>query len=320
MTTSPAERTIAPLGFGCAQLFRLHSASERARVLSAAYDAGIRHFDVAPLYGLGLAEDELGRFLGSRRDTVTVTTKFGLDPTVSASVLRSVQGMIRQMVTAMPPVQRYLQRRRRPLARGQSFDAKVAEHSLERSLRLLRVDFLDYFLLHEPTVSLVARDQPMDFLERQRDRGRIRAFGVAGPLDSISGVIERFPSLASVIQHPAPPLGSCPVDLPCQPTVAHFIYGSIASRMTGVRAILEGSAADNEAWLVRFGQYGNGWRQEVARLLLIEQRLASPSTTILFGSTDPGHVREMARQPSTRDLDAAAWVRDWAVNTSKQVR
>ena len=52
----------SPLGFGCAQLLRTSSAKQRQRILHAAYDAGIRHFDVARMYGLGAAERELGRF------------------------------------------------------------------------------------------------------------------------------------------------------------------------------------------------------------------------------------------------------------------
>jgi hypothetical protein len=103
-------------------LFRLHSARERATVLAAAYDAGIRHFDVAPLYGLGQAEIELGQFLRGRRDTVTVTTKFGLDPAVGLSAVRVVQGVARRLIASIPPLKRYLQSRRRPLARSQSFE------------------------------------------------------------------------------------------------------------------------------------------------------------------------------------------------------
>ena len=36
-----------PLGLGCAGLFRLASASDRRRVLDAAFDAGVKHFDVS---------------------------------------------------------------------------------------------------------------------------------------------------------------------------------------------------------------------------------------------------------------------------------
>lgn len=311
MTTNVAPKAIARLGFGCAQLFRLHYASERQAVLHAAYDAGIRHFDVAPLYGLGMAEAELGRFLATRCDEVTVTTKFGLDPAAGVSALRSMQGMIRRVVNTVPPVKRYLQRRRQPLAAKQSFDARSAERSLEQSLRRLRVDFIDYFLLHEPTVILVDRDRPMDFLQLQRDRGRIRAFGVAGPLETVTPVCRRFPALSSVVQHPAAPVGSPPVTLESKNQSTSFIYGSIASRIAGIHAQLEASAGTNETWATRFKNHTAQGHHDLVRLLLLEQRVVAPFSTVLFGSTNLEHVRELARLPSAEELATVQLLRDW---------
>ena len=65
------------VGFGCAGLFRIPRREARRWILDSAYDAGIRHFDVAPMYGLGSAEAELASFLKSRRDNVTITTNSG---------------------------------------------------------------------------------------------------------------------------------------------------------------------------------------------------------------------------------------------------
>src|ERR671923_2879471 len=55
------------LGIGCAGLFRASSPGQREALLHTAYDVGIRHFDVAPMYGFGLAEPELGAFVRGRR-------------------------------------------------------------------------------------------------------------------------------------------------------------------------------------------------------------------------------------------------------------
>ena len=65
-------------GFGTAYLGRRHGLRDGSKLLSAAFDGGITHFDTAPMYGLGLAERILGRFLTGRRDAVTVATKVGL--------------------------------------------------------------------------------------------------------------------------------------------------------------------------------------------------------------------------------------------------
>ncbi len=41
------------IGFGCASLMKITRRRERENLLAAAYDLGIRHFDVAPLNGFG---------------------------------------------------------------------------------------------------------------------------------------------------------------------------------------------------------------------------------------------------------------------------
>jgi D-threo-aldose 1-dehydrogenase len=65
------------LGFVGANLLRLPSAAQRAQALRATHDVGVRHFDVAPMYGPGLAESETGRLARGRRDAITIAAKFG---------------------------------------------------------------------------------------------------------------------------------------------------------------------------------------------------------------------------------------------------
>src|SRR5690606_15720221 len=51
---------------------------EAHAVLEAAWDAGIRFYDTAPHYGLGLSERRLGAFLATKpRDEYIVSTKAG---------------------------------------------------------------------------------------------------------------------------------------------------------------------------------------------------------------------------------------------------
>jgi D-threo-aldose 1-dehydrogenase len=69
------------IGFGASglgTLYRLVSDRQAEETLEAAYAAGMRYFDTAPLYGHGLSELRLGRFLRSLpRDGITVSTKVG---------------------------------------------------------------------------------------------------------------------------------------------------------------------------------------------------------------------------------------------------
>jgi len=69
------------LGFGTAPLGNLYKAisdDEAHQVLEAAWETGCRYFDTAPLYGLGLSETRLNRFLrGKKRDEYVLSTKVG---------------------------------------------------------------------------------------------------------------------------------------------------------------------------------------------------------------------------------------------------
>ena len=67
--------------FGAAAIGNLYAPVEpdaAAAAVDAAWDAGIRTFDTAPHYGLGLSERRLGEALRSRpRDAYTLSTKAG---------------------------------------------------------------------------------------------------------------------------------------------------------------------------------------------------------------------------------------------------
>ncbi len=64
----------APLG----NLYRAISDEDAHAVMTRAWEAGVRYFDTAPLYGLGLSETRLNRFLrGKDRDSYVLSTKVG---------------------------------------------------------------------------------------------------------------------------------------------------------------------------------------------------------------------------------------------------
>ncbi|MEM1389102.1 MAG: aldo/keto reductase [Pseudomonadota bacterium] len=73
--------TLTELGFGTApigNLYRGVSDSDARAILDLAWESGVRYFDTAPLYGLGLSERRLGEFLRDKpRDAYTLSTKVG---------------------------------------------------------------------------------------------------------------------------------------------------------------------------------------------------------------------------------------------------
>ena len=69
------------LGYGAANLgnmYRELTDDAASDILQAAWDAGVRYFDTAPHYGLGLSERRLGAFLATKpRGEYLVSTKVG---------------------------------------------------------------------------------------------------------------------------------------------------------------------------------------------------------------------------------------------------
>lgn len=72
---------VTPLGFGGAPVGNLYTElteREAAGAITTAFDAGIRYFDTAPLYGHGLSEHRIGNALRHRpRDDFVISTKVG---------------------------------------------------------------------------------------------------------------------------------------------------------------------------------------------------------------------------------------------------
>ena len=92
MTRAGRVLNFTALGFGSAPLgnyLRALNEEDCARTLATAWDSGVRYFDTAPFYGLGLAEMRVGRLLSSRRrEDFILSTKVGrlLEPCAKEDV------------------------------------------------------------------------------------------------------------------------------------------------------------------------------------------------------------------------------------------
>lgn len=237
---------ISRIGFGTSKLFRLHTSRERQQVLDAAFEAGIRHFDTARMYGLGMAEHELGRFLARHRGAVTVATKFGIPVSTTGSLLRPIQGLVRRVVGSMPGVQQRLRKRPSPLMAGRCFDLATARKCLETSLRSLRVETIDIFYLHEPSALSTIPPEMEEFLAAARDRGQIRAWGVSGRLSEVLPVQQSRPGIVQVLQYASDALTR--VAEPALPPLPRITYAPFAEALDRTAAALESSAEATRAW------------------------------------------------------------------------
>lgn len=181
--------TVSRLALGTASLLNGGSAKRREAILHAALDAGFTHFDTAPLYGFGVAEKDLGRVLRGRTDC-TVATKVGLrspggdDQWPLMAVARKALGRLSSGISA---------------ART-DFSLDWARRSLEGSLRRLRRERIDLYLLHEPQLALLDQDAWLRWLEDVRHAGKVRHFGLAALPERVIPFLERGSGLCEVLQ------------------------------------------------------------------------------------------------------------------------
>jgi aryl-alcohol dehydrogenase-like predicted oxidoreductase len=114
------------------------------RIIRHALDLGITYYDTGETYAEGRAETALGRALGDRREDVVIATKFGKDRSVTESEQR---GSRRRIMKAV-----------------------------EGSLRRLRTDYIDLYILHEPDPDTPI-EETLECLDDLRRSGKIRYAG-----------------------------------------------------------------------------------------------------------------------------------------------
>jgi D-threo-aldose 1-dehydrogenase len=158
---------VSALAFGAAAIGNLYTEvgeAEAYEAVEAAWQRGIRYFDTAPHYGLGLSERRLGAALRARpRDQYTISTKVGRR-------LESADGCGDDLAGgfAVPATHR----------RVWDFSADGIRRTLESSLERLGLDRVDVVYLHDPDEHAEwAFREGYPALEELRSQGVVRAIG-----------------------------------------------------------------------------------------------------------------------------------------------
>ena len=140
---------VSAIGFGCWEIGGTYCHIDEAqfqRAVKAAIEAGITCFDTAEAYGMGVSEEALARALAGRRSEVVIATKFGVG------------------YEEMPN-------------RRDSSRARVLA-SIEKSLRRLRTDHVEIYLVHWPDPN-TPLDETMTALDDVVRQGKVRYIGVS---------------------------------------------------------------------------------------------------------------------------------------------
>jgi aryl-alcohol dehydrogenase-like predicted oxidoreductase len=141
---------VSVVGFGTMTIGGIFGPVDDAvsiQALHAAVDAGMNFIDTSDAYGAGRSERVVGAFLKERPDRgrIIVCTKGG-----------------NNMVTG-----------------ARNFTPDYICACVEGSLQRLGVEAIDVYLLHNPTVANLQAEDSFDMLERYKDQGKIKHWGVS---------------------------------------------------------------------------------------------------------------------------------------------
>jgi aryl-alcohol dehydrogenase-like predicted oxidoreductase len=172
------------LAFGCAPILGSRSANESKRALDIALGEGVNHLDLARSYGYGQAESFIGSCIKGKRQDLVLASKFGIKANWKASLLQPIKPVIRFLKThkkhveiapglAVSSPSSNLFHERLPI------NSSVMISSLEKSLKALKTDYLDYFFVHEVHHTIISIDEVLEAAEQLKKSGKIRAFGIA---------------------------------------------------------------------------------------------------------------------------------------------
>lgn len=145
---------VSEIGFGCWQIggngrgnsYGPTDDKASSEALLKALDLGINFFDTADVYGFGHSEEILGKTFRGKRDRVILATKVGAD-------FYQGQGF-------------------------QTFTPDYVRFALEKSLKRLQTEYIDVYLLHNPPLKLIGKEETFEILKDLKKEGKIRTFGV----------------------------------------------------------------------------------------------------------------------------------------------
>ncbi|MCH8089529.1 MAG: aldo/keto reductase [Chloroflexi bacterium] len=133
------------------------SEEDSIKLVHKALDLGINLFDTADQYRSGENEEVVAKALQGLRNEVVLCTKFGYD-------FYTFQSRIRHQ------------------EKPQKFEPDFIRMACEKSLQRLNTEWIDIYQFHNPRIDVIERDDVFEALEKLKQEGKIRYYGVAlGP-------------------------------------------------------------------------------------------------------------------------------------------
>jgi aryl-alcohol dehydrogenase-like predicted oxidoreductase len=169
--------------------------------LSAAWDVGVNFFDTARSYGIGESESILGAFLRGRRDRAVISSKAGIYSKPPTRLKRLVKNVARPVLRRLPSLRRRVGAAVMNAETSRTvFSVADMRTSLEESLRELRTDYLDVFLLHNAPAEVHEQDDVFEFLEAVVREGKARRWGLSGGAEALDVILASRAARPHVLQ------------------------------------------------------------------------------------------------------------------------
>ena len=150
-------------GFGAAHIGDGVPLDQIESLLDSLLDLGITFIDTADCYAE--SEELIGRFLGDQLGEFVVATKCGCVHTWWPRTHQDKPTFITDD------------------ARGKPYSRAIIENSIDRSLRLMRLECLDLIFLHTCSAEVLRAGEATDALLRAQDAGKVRYTGYSGDGD-----------------------------------------------------------------------------------------------------------------------------------------
>lgn len=179
-TVALAVPPFPPFGLGLARAGSFNnpaSLGDSVALIRLALELGAALLDTANIYGQGDSERAIGRALRNRRDEAIIVTKGGQTFSAAMRLLRPLKPLLRPMLARSGRSQHVAAARASAMRADWSAAGLVA--SLDGSLRRLRTDRVDVFLLHSPPAEVLARPDAAEALARIQASGRAVLVGAA---------------------------------------------------------------------------------------------------------------------------------------------
>lgn len=253
---------------------------EAQHLLDKARDHGVNVIDTADSYASGECERLLGRILRKSRDSFSVMTKAGYSTADLPGPLHLLNPFAKKVM--------------HKLGSRQNFDPRYLENALKKSLRRLRLDEVDVFLLHDPPASALADGRIFETLDRMRRAGHAAKVGISSGEEEALQMAITWPG-CGLIQTPLLPPGVLAGPLRNAeaariPIVLNHV--SLGGRLPRLDTTDDAELSFFRERIAKHCQSGNQGPQSALLAASIE---ATGAACVLTGTRNAGHLVENAR-------------------------